>query len=67
MRDNVLFGLPYDEDKYRAVIHACALELDLQILPQGGQTARLGPEYSTSHIGRHKQKACMQETGQSNC
>ena len=32
------FGLPYDEERYKAVIHACALELDLQILPNGDQS-----------------------------
>lgn len=35
LRDNILFGLEYDETKYKRVIHACALELDLKILPQG--------------------------------
>lgn len=35
LRDNILFGMPYDEQKYTAVIHACALELDLKILPNG--------------------------------
>jgi ABC-type multidrug transport system fused ATPase/permease subunit len=35
VRNNILFGLPYDEERYRRVIHACALERDLQIMPQG--------------------------------
>jgi ABC-type uncharacterized transport system fused permease/ATPase subunit len=35
LRDNILFGMPFDEARYKAVIHACALELDLKILPQG--------------------------------
>jgi hypothetical protein len=35
LKDNILFGLEYDEEKYKAVIHAAALELDLQILPKG--------------------------------
>lgn len=26
VRDNILFGLPYDVDKYNAVLYACALE-----------------------------------------
>jgi ABC-type transport system involved in cytochrome bd biosynthesis fused ATPase/permease subunit len=37
LRDNILFGMPYDEAKYKQVIHACALELDLKILPNGEQ------------------------------
>ncbi len=35
LRDNILFGLEMDEEKYDRVIHDCALELDLQILPKG--------------------------------
>ncbi|KXZ44762.1 hypothetical protein GPECTOR_62g877 [Gonium pectorale] len=35
VRDNVLFGDAWDQDKYEAVIEACALTMDLQILPQG--------------------------------
>lgn len=38
LKDNILFGLPFDEVKYQQVIHACALELDLQILPNGDQS-----------------------------
>ena len=26
VRDNILFGLPYDANKYNTVIYACALE-----------------------------------------
>jgi hypothetical protein len=35
LRDNILFGMPFDQEKYKAVVHACALELDLKILPNG--------------------------------
>ena len=35
IRDNILFGRPYNEAKYRDVVHACALEPDFQMLPQG--------------------------------
>jgi ABC-type multidrug transport system fused ATPase/permease subunit len=38
VRANILFGLEYDEAKYRAVIAACALEVDLKHLPDGDST-----------------------------
>ena len=38
LRDNVLFGAPYDEERYRTVIEACALQPDLDILPAGDMT-----------------------------
>lgn len=38
IRDNILFGLPYDESKYNQVIKDCELERDLQILPSGDFT-----------------------------
>lgn len=38
IKDNIVFGNEFNEGKYREVIHACALELDLQILPQGDQS-----------------------------
>ena len=38
LRDNVLFGRPWDEARYRRVIHACALERDLEIMADGDLT-----------------------------
>ena len=35
VRDNILFGRPYDEERYRAVLYACALEPDLADLAAG--------------------------------
>ncbi|KAJ3317919.1 hypothetical protein HDU76_001008, partial [Blyttiomyces sp. JEL0837] len=35
LRSNVLFGLDYDESRYKAVIKACALSRDLALLPDG--------------------------------
>ncbi|KAL0968660.1 hypothetical protein UPYG_G00269840 [Umbra pygmaea] len=56
IRDNILFGLAYDEYRYTSVIRACQLEEDLALLPEkdkaplkeggvtlsGGQRARIG-------------------------
>jgi ABC-type protease/lipase transport system fused ATPase/permease subunit len=38
IRDNILFGEQFEEIKYDRVIHACALELDFQILANGDLT-----------------------------
>ncbi|PWN90969.1 hypothetical protein FA10DRAFT_230362 [Acaromyces ingoldii] len=38
VRDNILFGLRYEPDFYQRVVQACALEPDLQILPDGDLT-----------------------------
>ena len=38
LRDNILFGQPYDEDRYNMVLDACAMRPDLQILPAGDMT-----------------------------
>ncbi|KAF7296399.1 Multidrug resistance-associated ABC transporter protein [Mycena chlorophos] len=35
IKDNILFTLPYDEERYRATLEACALESDLKILEDG--------------------------------
>lgn len=38
LRDNVLFGTPYDADRYARVLAACALTSDLDLLEAGDQT-----------------------------
>ncbi|KAG7214424.1 hypothetical protein INR49_006381 [Caranx melampygus] len=56
IRDNILFGLTYDEYRYTSIVKACQLEEDFALLPEkdktlvveggvtlsGGQRARLG-------------------------
>ncbi|KAG8228792.1 hypothetical protein J437_LFUL006671 [Ladona fulva] len=38
IRQNILFGAPYDEKRYRRVTSACALRRDFQQLPRGDLT-----------------------------
>jgi ABC-type multidrug transport system fused ATPase/permease subunit len=38
LKDNVLFGRPYEEAAYRAALRTCALEADLPLLPAGDLT-----------------------------
>ena len=38
LRDNVLFGRPFDQEFYARVLSACALDTDLAILTDGDQT-----------------------------
>ncbi len=38
LRDNILFGRPFDKKRYEKVTHACALVADLAMLPAGDQT-----------------------------
>ncbi|XP_077866270.1 ATP-binding cassette sub-family C member 9-like [Saccoglossus kowalevskii] len=38
LRDNILFGEQYNNDKYQSVLSACALHPDIDILPAGDLT-----------------------------
>ncbi|XP_055348777.1 multidrug resistance-associated protein 1-like [Paramacrobiotus metropolitanus] len=38
MRDNILFGRPFDEEKYDRVLECCALKPDLDVLTSGDET-----------------------------
>ena len=38
IKDNILFGLPFDSGRYQKTLSACALEKDLDMLPDGELT-----------------------------
>lgn len=38
IRENIIFGQPYDDKKYQRIIKICELSRDLEILPSGDQT-----------------------------
>ncbi|KAG5419108.1 hypothetical protein I9W82_002875 [Candida metapsilosis] len=38
VKENIIFGSEYDEEKYKRVIYACSLEADLELLPAGDRT-----------------------------
>ena len=38
IRDNILFGAPFNAERYQQAIHASALDRDLALLPGGDQT-----------------------------
>ena len=38
LRDNILFGQAYDQDKFARVVAACALQPDIDSIPHGAET-----------------------------
>ncbi|KAF3387432.1 ATP-dependent bile acid permease [Penicillium rolfsii] len=38
IKENILFGLPYNEERYQKTLFACALEKDLEMMPDGELT-----------------------------
>lgn len=38
LRDNIIWGQPFDDKRYRQVVTACALQQDLDMFPGGDMT-----------------------------
>ncbi|XP_035828954.1 multidrug resistance-associated protein 1 [Aplysia californica] len=57
VKNNILFGSPPNEARYRAVVKACALDRDLSILPSGDRT-EIG-EKGVNLSGGQKQRIAL--------
>lgn len=38
VRENILFGLPYDEQRYKSVVESCSLKSDFTMMPNADET-----------------------------
>lgn len=57
LRDNILFGRPYVEQRYRCVLEACSLTPDLEVLP-GGDLTEIG-EKGINLSGGQRQRVSL--------
>ncbi|KAF9194402.1 Canalicular multispecific organic anion transporter 2 [Haplosporangium sp. Z 11] len=57
LKDNILFGTEYDEDKYKHVLYASGLEPDIAMLP-GGDMTEIG-ERGINLSGGQKQRVSL--------
>lgn len=64
VRDNILFGLPYDKKKYENAVFSCALKPDLAMLPKGDLT-EIG-ERGINVSGGQKQRIALARAVYSN-
>ena len=58
LRDNILFGLPYDEEWYNRVLDDCCLRTDLQQLGAAGDMTEIG-ERGVTLSGGQKQRVSI--------
>ncbi|KAJ1901585.1 Transporter of the ATP-binding cassette (ABC) [Kickxella alabastrina] len=57
IRGNITFGLPYNDQRYREVVHMCALTRDFEIIDAGDMT-EVG-ERGVALSGGQKQRICL--------
>jgi ABC-type multidrug transport system fused ATPase/permease subunit len=58
LRDNILFGLGYDKDRYERVLDACCLRPDLKQLGESGDLTEIG-ERGVTLSGGQKQRLSL--------
>jgi ABC-type multidrug transport system fused ATPase/permease subunit len=58
VRNNVLFGLPYDRERYERVLDACCLRPDLEQLGEAGDLTEIG-ERGVTLSGGQKQRVSL--------
>lgn len=51
IRENILFGSPYDEERYQKVIYQCALKHDLELF-EAGDSTEVGEKHFTLSGGQ---------------
>ncbi|CAM1323224.1 Sur (predicted) [Pycnogonum litorale] len=57
LKENILFGKPFDHRRYQRVIQACALQPDIELLP-GGDNTEIG-EKGINLSGGQKQRIAL--------
>lgn len=57
IRDNITFGLPFDQKRYDEIIYSCSLQADLDVLP-GGDMTEVG-EKGITLSGGQKARICL--------
>jgi ABC-type multidrug transport system fused ATPase/permease subunit len=58
LRDNILFGLPYDKSRYNTVIDCCCLRHDINMLGEDGDMTEIG-ERGINLSGGQKQRISL--------
>jgi ABC-type multidrug transport system fused ATPase/permease subunit len=64
IQENILFGNPYDEERYNEVIKVCSMVRDLSLFPQGDQT--IVAERGTNMSGGQRQRITLARAVYSN-
>lgn len=66
IRDNILFGQPYNATKYKAVQEVCALSADIRAMTEGDQTS-VGDSGATLSGGQKARIALARAVYQVHC